>query len=126
MPKILKKEPSIENSENNIGKKIAQIRKARGLTQKDLSSKIKISRDLLASYELNRIRIYGDMIIEIAKALEVSTDEILNTKTKNETDVQDFYKLDVRWIKKINEIKQLSQEDQRKVNIYIKDLLKKN
>ncbi len=85
-----------------------------------------MTRDLLASYELSRIRIYGDMIVEIAKVLKVSTDEILNTKAQNKTDIQDFYNLDVHWIKKINEIKQLSQEDQRKVNIYIKDLLKKS
>ena len=122
MPRILiNKSPLIKN----IGNRIAQIRKSRGLTQKELALKIGISRDLLASYELDRIRIYGDMIAQIAIALKVSADDILNIKNRSKPNIQEFYDLDVRWIKKISEIKKLSQEDQRKVNVYINDLLKK-
>jgi len=60
-----------------IGKNIAKLRKKRGLTQKVLAQRIGIQQSLLSHYENGRLKLSAEMIIQIAKALEFSTDKIL-------------------------------------------------
>jgi transcriptional regulator with XRE-family HTH domain len=67
------------NSET-IGQRIARIRKEKGLTQKQLAEKIGITRPRLSNYEIDRIRLFDEMVIRFAIALEVGTDEILGFK----------------------------------------------
>lgn len=64
----------------SIGQRIARIRKARELTQKELAEKIGITRSLVSNYEISRIRLYDEMVTRFAIALEVSADEILGLK----------------------------------------------
>ena len=66
-----------EFSSEAIGKRIARIRKKRGLTQNKLATLMGISRSTIANYELGRAHIYDEMIIGFALALKVSTDELL-------------------------------------------------
>lgn len=60
-----------------IGKRIAKIRKAKGLTQTELADRIGIDRHSVTNYEIGRLHIYDEMIIRFAIALGVTTDEIL-------------------------------------------------
>jgi len=75
-------------SEMTIGQRIAYYRKKKGLTQKELSDKVGIERSLITNYEIGRVRIYDDMIIKIAIALNISSDSLLGLKdsiSKNDT-----------------------------------------
>jgi transcriptional regulator with XRE-family HTH domain len=67
-------------SDESIGKRIARIRKSRELTQEQLAKKIGITRSRLSKYEIDRIRLYDEMVARFAIALEVSADEILGLK----------------------------------------------
>lgn len=60
-----------------IGKNVAKLRKKKGLTQQELSQKIGIQQGLLSHYENGRLKLSAEMIIQLAKALDSSTDEIL-------------------------------------------------
>ena len=50
------------------------------MTQKDLADILGISRDMVASYEGDRVRIYDDMILKLAQTFNVSTDALLGAQ----------------------------------------------
>jgi len=80
MPKLTVTDLEPRNYDETIGKRIARFRKKQGLTQKELSEKIGIDRTLIANYEVDRVRIYDDMIARIAIALNISADVLLGVK----------------------------------------------
>jgi len=51
------------------------------MTQLQLAEAIGSSRDLIANYEKDRVRIYDEMIARLALALHVSTDKLLGLKS---------------------------------------------
>ena len=78
MPRVPKQIlPPLNLSSETIGNRLARIRKAKGLTQEGLAEKIGITRSVIANYEKDRLRIYDEMLIRIAMALSVSTDDLL-------------------------------------------------
>lgn len=64
----------------NAASCLVQIRKLRGMTQKQLAEKVGISRELLAAYELGRLHFNDDTIVRFAIALRTTTDELLGLK----------------------------------------------
>ena len=66
-----------------IGKRIAHERVAIGLSQQQLADKIRVSQSLLAYYELGKRRIPISVLLDIAKTLSVSLDEILPTDRRH-------------------------------------------
>lgn len=60
-----------------IGKRIAILRLHQGLTQVALAAKLGMSQPLLSRYERGELRLHGGLIAELAKALNVPSDEIL-------------------------------------------------
>lgn len=71
--------------DKSIGERIMGIRKNKGLTQLELSSKIGIKRRLLSEYETGRVSISGDMVTRFAIALEVSADSLLGLEKIEES-----------------------------------------
>jgi transcriptional regulator with XRE-family HTH domain len=85
MPRKSKaKLPPLDLGEEPLGQRIRRLRKERGYTQADLADKIGIVRELISEYEREKIRPHYEMVIRLALALDVSTDELLGVKpTKN-------------------------------------------
>jgi len=71
--------------DETLGQRIARIRRKRELTQKDLAEKIGITRSRLSNYEIDRIRLYDEMLIRFAIALNVSLDYLVGLKDDPET-----------------------------------------
>lgn len=69
-----------EEETASIGARIAQLRKERGLTQKELAERLAVTQPVVSDYENDVIRIPADVVVEIAKVLAVSTDELLGLK----------------------------------------------
>ncbi len=70
----------------NLGQRIAQLRKAQGLTQTQLGETLGISQQTLAHYEVGRLRVAVIMLPALAKALAVSVEELVDepvTATKS-------------------------------------------
>lgn len=60
-----------------LGARVAQGRKARGLTQVQLAERLGIAQQTLAHYEVGRLRIAADMLPLLAEILDLSIDELL-------------------------------------------------
>ncbi len=60
-----------------LGKRIAALRKERGYTQVELADQLGGIQAVISDYERGKLRPHPDMIVRLAKALRVSTDEML-------------------------------------------------
>lgn len=71
----------------DIGSRIAELRRERGLNQEQLAELAILSRVTIAKYESGRVEPGAQALSRIADALEVSTDTILGRKeeTKEST-----------------------------------------
>src|SRR5690606_19362561 len=65
---------------HSIGARIAELRRERGLTQKELAERLQVSQPVVSDYENDVIRIPADVAVTIAGILNVSTDELLGLK----------------------------------------------
>lgn len=65
-----------------LGGRVAQLRKAQGLTQVQLAEALDISQQVVASYEIGRRRIPVSMLPQLARALAVGVDELLGESAK--------------------------------------------
>jgi transcriptional regulator with XRE-family HTH domain len=66
--------------EDTLGRRIARLRKARGLTQVELAARLDTTQTLVSDYEQDRRRLHAEMIVKVAKLLGVSADELLGSK----------------------------------------------
>lgn len=60
--------------------RVAELRKARGMSQTILARKLEISTAAVAAWEVGRSKPSADMLVKLADVLEVSVDEILGRK----------------------------------------------
>jgi len=67
---------------NNIGQRIAQIRKSQRLTQEYMAERMRISRTSYNKMENGAKRILSSDLIKMAEILDVSADEILGITSK--------------------------------------------
>ena len=92
-----------------MGQRISHFRKDRGMTQKELAEVLEASQPVISDYEKDVIRIPADIVIELAKILKVSGDEILGLKI----DKQKTGGLKNRRLsRKLQEIDKLPKRDQ--------------
>jgi len=93
-----------------LSKNIIKYRKARGLTQIQLSELSGLSTRMIAYYETNISNPPVKNLLVIANALNVSIYDLLGEKPVNE-DIELFDNIDMRTLKKIMLIKNLSKKD---------------
>jgi transcriptional regulator with XRE-family HTH domain len=90
--------------ERTIGAKLVELRKRRAMKQVDLAAQLGMSQSLLSRYEKGRLRLHGALVTEMAKALHVSTDEILGFK--DVANGHDFF-ADRRVVRRLQQIEKL-------------------
>lgn len=61
-----------------IGQKIRKIRKAHGLSQEELAEKVNISTTHMSHIETGNTKLSLQVLVDIAAALEVRTDDLLH------------------------------------------------
>lgn len=66
----------------NLGEKLRQIRKQKGLTQEELALKIQISRQAISMWERNEVKPDIDNLKRISGLFEVSIDFLLNDENE--------------------------------------------
>lgn len=64
----------------SFGKRLALVRKAKGITQLELAKKIGATQRVIAYYEAESDHIPTNLLVPIAKALKVSLDELVGLK----------------------------------------------
>lgn len=66
------------------GEKIQKARKAHGLTQEELATRLKVSRQAISRWELNEVLPETDNVIQLCKTLNISTDFLLDGDAQGE------------------------------------------
>jgi len=113
MPRVSKlKLPPLNLGKETIGKRIARLRKERGYTQVELAEKMSIIQTLISDYERDKLRLHAEMVIRLAQALEVTTDELLglNGSKKNGGNGN---KLSLRLLRRSKKIEELPSSQQK-------------
>lgn len=65
----------------DLGARVAQLRKERGLTQTQLAEHLGIAQQTLAHYEVGRLRVAASMLPTLAQVLGASVEELLGQST---------------------------------------------
>lgn len=78
---------------NDIGKRIAEFRRGKGLSQDELAELAMLNRVTVAKYETGKVEPGAQALSRIADALEVTTDELLGRADLPETEPE----TDERW-----------------------------
>lgn len=111
----------MQTTENIFSRNLIRLRKIKGLSQRDLAKLIGTSQRMINYYENNPNSIQIEKLKLIADTLEVNISDLFS-----ENDRQDILDLDVRMIKKIQELKELSDSDRKEINNHINYLVEKN
>jgi transcriptional regulator with XRE-family HTH domain len=100
-----------ERTLEGFGTRLAALRQARGLTQDELGTAVGISNRMIAYYERQDAQPPGAILVELARALKVSTDELLGVKPVTEK----LSPKTARLLKRLRRIEELPAADQRAV-----------
>ena len=95
-----------------VGKKLSELRKARGLTQAELARQLEISQRMVTYYENDAKKLPAHLLPKLAKSLGIDLEtlakgSIVEIKTKP--------KVNNRLIKRIDKFEQLPANDQRMI-----------
>lgn len=109
-------------TKTDFGKRLAALRKEQGLTQTELGNKVGVSCRVIAYYEGETSYPPAHLIEPLAKALKVSSDELLGIKNiKQQRDPQHA----ALW-RRLKKIETLPKQDQKALLHYLDALVKKN
>lgn len=92
-----------------IARRLREIRNRRGLSQSKLAEMVGITQTLVSDYEIGRLRLHAGLVVKFARALHVTSDELLGLKESKENG---FFR-DRRFIRRFQEIEQLSRSEKQ-------------
>jgi transcriptional regulator with XRE-family HTH domain len=98
----------------SVGDRILQLRKARGVTQKELGRLVGLSRRMIAYYEGQGGSPSAELLVELANALDVSTD-VLVGKQKVSRRAAESKPDDVRLWRRLKRVRELPAHDRKTV-----------
>lgn len=103
----------------SFGKRLRQIRQSRGMSQIALGAAVGVSNRVIHYYEEESTQPPGAILVDLARALGVSTDELLGTRpTKTKTTPKA-----ARLLNRLQRIAELPPADQRAVLKFVDALL---
>lgn len=94
-----------------FGARLAALRGTRGLSQEELAQAAGVSRRVIAYYEAESDQPPGALLVDLAKALKISADELLGLKAATEKTPPRTARLR----KRLQLVEQLPAADQRTV-----------
>ena len=114
----MKKEPTTIN----FGKRLAELRKASGLTQQQLGQSIGVSKRVIAYYEGETKYPPAHLIVPLSEALKISTEELLGAqRAKNTLDPQ----LAALW-RRLKVLETFSEKDRKAVLQFVEVIAERN
>ena len=110
-----------------IGDTVRILREQRGYTQKELANALNITASCLSKYETGRTQPSLDMLVQMANALNTTTDYLLgrNSFEMDYKQLKTAYYKDKDGFSLMNDIMSLNQASRRNLVAHIK-LLKNN
>jgi transcriptional regulator with XRE-family HTH domain len=108
--------PRTPQKRTAFGSRVHAIRTARGMTQVDLAKAAGMSQRMVSHYECEIENPTAEMVVKLAKALRISTDELLGVKTPRKIDEEpSINPQHRRYWKRIEHLSKLPERDQRSV-----------
>jgi transcriptional regulator with XRE-family HTH domain len=108
-----------ERTLEGFGERLAEIRQSRAMTQAQLAQAVGVSRRVVAYYEHADAQPPGAMLVDLAKALGCSTDQLLGLKLPKERPSPRTARL----LKRLQKVEQLPPTDQRVILKLVDGLL---
>jgi transcriptional regulator with XRE-family HTH domain len=108
-----------KRSLEGFGERLTRIRQSRGMTQAELGEAAGVSNRVIAYYENESAQPPGAMLVDLARSLRVSTDELLGLKPVKEKTAPKTARL----LKRLQKVEHLSAADQRAVLKFLNALL---
>ncbi len=72
--------PTLNSDGESVGQRLARLRRERGFTQVGLAEQLGTRQSLITAYETDRRALSAEMAVQLAIALDVSTDDLLHPK----------------------------------------------
>ncbi len=95
----------------HIGKRIAEVRKSRGLTQTQLAELIGINQRLVSDYEVGRAGITAEMLARFCSVLQCPADSLIRDSPIQQKPPQNSPSL--KLVKRFKQIEQLPPAQQK-------------
>ena len=111
-----------ETTAINFGKRLARLRKARGLTQQQLGDRIGVSRRVIAYYEGETKYPPAHLIVPLSKSLNITADQLLGVNKDKE--IVD-HRLAALW-RKLKVLETFSDKEKKAVLQYVEVIAEKN
>ncbi len=103
---------AVQDETLSFGQRLAALRKARGFTQQEFADEVGISRRMVAYYEGQSQHPPTTHLPIMARALQISTDELLGTKAVRQRPPREH---DSRLERRLKQIEKLDAADKRQV-----------
>lgn len=101
--------PLKERTLKGFGKRLARIRQSRAMTQAQLAEAVGVSKRVITYYEQEDAQPPGALLVDLATALRVSSDQLLGLKAHKETGSPRTARL----LKRLQKIEHLPPTDRR-------------
>ena len=108
MPRPKKTKRRAEH-DKSIGRRLAELRRARGLTQVEVAEQLGIAQSLYSHYECGRAGLDSRLVMELARILKASTDELLGVKPVK-TDAAGVQRTFLRRLQKLERLPRRDQQ----------------
>lgn len=108
-----------ERTLEGFGARLAELRQEKGWTQAELGRAVGVSNRVIHYYEQESAQPPGALLIDLAKALEVSADELLGLKAKRLATSPKTARL----LKRLRRVEELPAADQRAVLKFVDALV---
>lgn len=110
LPKIKRK------PQESFGQRLARLRRARGLTQRQLAAATGISQRMIAYYETRVVSPPADVITKLVDALHASADDLLGVKPRAAASPEPpLTTVELRLWRKFRELRHLREDERRAV-----------
>jgi transcriptional regulator with XRE-family HTH domain len=108
-----------ERTLEGFGERLKEIRLGRGLTQQELGDAVDVSNRVIAYYEQDGAQPPGPLLVDLARALGVTTDELLGVEPLREK----ISPKQARIRKRLQRVEELPAADQRAVLKFVDALV---
>ena len=108
----LQRKPNDDIGNPELGARVARLRKAAGLSQLQLAEKLGVTQPLISRYEKGDRRMYDDLIMEMAKSLGVTPNDLLGVEPSKPIapDVQSISRRMIKYLKKVEALPRRAQD----------------
>ncbi len=108
-----------ERTVKGFGKRLRELRQQRGMTQTELGDAVGVSKRVITYYESDDAQPPGALLVDLAKALKASADELLGLKAVK----QSTSPKKARLLKRLEKVDELPPADQRAVLKFVDALV---